>query len=392
VDTTEGDPGTTATTAQDTTTSGTDGPCGNGLLDPGEACDPAGENAEGCSPDCSQGCIALEWLWEGDAQDEVHSRGLAANDDGVSATLLTSGPERWVTVLGEDGTLAWTRPYEGLPYGNPLAFGSNGPLWITGEEHQLVSSSYLRRFALDGTLEIESELLQARAWAAGRALDGGIALAGADPVGPWVGLAGPDGTLQWETPLPDDAWQNSEVYADGVASDGDGNVLVLITVGNLNMWRYLVKLSADGDHLWTQEVGWGSDVFEVGDWPTAMAADGEDGIVLAGGAAGPIGDPMLMVERFDADGTLLWQELPGGWGVAVVGGVDIVTAGDPEDSGRTLLQRLTLDGEPLCRQWVAFAGHDSTAGGHVAEVPGGVNVAGTFEPAAGFVARFSLHD
>jgi len=388
---TSGESTTSASTteASDASTSQGDELCGNGVLDPGEACDPAGQNAVGCNPDCTQGCFALEWLWEDEGDEPTAPRMATASQDGTSATLMILKEHRWVTVLAPDGTLAWEQDAD---HATSVAFDSEGRLWVAGEQTESGTFSLLRRFAADGEPELETEVPIDKVWAAGRGVESGIVLGGEDGVVPWVGLADADGNLQWGVSPQTEGFQDDYVSAEAVATDGNGNVLALVPRISLSPRMHLVKLSAVGEQLWEQLVGEGADFGPQGDWPQALAIDRGDGIVLAGDAAAVGEDTTMMVERFDGEGARLWQETPGGVGVATSQEIDIVTSGNPGEGDRMLLQRRSLDGQLTCELWVAFPGRDRTAGTEVAAVPGGVIVAGVLDPGGTFVARFSVHD
>ena len=118
-----------------------------------------------------------------------------------------------------------------------------------------------------------------------------------------------DGDLVWTRLIASDEFEEST----GVAADSLGNVYVTgYTYGDLGgpYWGasdvFLNKYDADGDLLWSIQPG--SSSFEMVD---DVAVDGLGGVYITGDASARDGDTLLdytdaFVSRFDADGNLIW--------------------------------------------------------------------------------------
>jgi len=202
-----------------------------------------------------------------------------------------------------------------------------------------------------------------------------------------------EGRYEWD-------WVQGERSTDhvsSIASDGDGNTLV---VGALGSGGYVRKLSSDGVELWSQSIP---------GYPAAVAVD-TDGSVVVGGdyGSGSFGGPTrtavdwvdVFVARYHSDGTYDWdQTFEGGnaaratsvaidpTGHIVVGGwfIDQIDLGSGlKTSGRDrngFLVALAGTGVPL---WdVVFGGNGRDVVTSVA-AEGSVWVTGNFQNSVDF--------
>lgn len=134
----------------------------------------------------------------------------------------------------------------------------------------------------------------------------------------------PDGTAMWSKRFGDDNQQE----AQRVAVDADGNVVIigtfrgtvdfgggpLVSAGSRD--AFVVKLDADGNHVWSKRFGDRDEQFGRG-----VATDGQGNVFIAGTAWGTVdfgGGPLksagfddIFVAKLDKDGQHLWSKLFG---------------------------------------------------------------------------------
>ncbi|MBI4688877.1 MAG: SBBP repeat-containing protein [Nitrospirae bacterium] len=136
---------------------------------------------------------------------------------------------------------------------------------------------------------------------------------------------------------------SSNDYAYGAAVDGSGNVYVTGgTYGSLDANTnaggydvFLVKYDANGNKLWTRQMGTSSDDIAYG-----VASDSNGNVYIAGGTYGGLGgctsagEYDIFLVKYDSDGNKLWTRQAGtssddiAYGVAVDGNGDVyVTSG-----------------------------------------------------------------
>lgn len=222
---------------------------------------------------------------------------------------------------------------------------------------------------------------------------------------------GADGQTQWTTPIASPL--NERSY--GVVDGGDGAVIVggyqrIDHSGAQNDDMLAVKLSADGDVLWTATVGDSG----AADRAYGVASDGRGGAYLAGYTSGSVagiasaGDKDALVAHVDASGAVTWATQFGssgedkGFGVAVLASGDVAVCGT---AGGTLpgaaassggydgwVAVLTPEGEVSTLTQLGSTSTDQVSaigalpdGGFLAAGWAGGEVAGSAAPSAGGV-------
>lgn len=334
------DTGTDGSTTADTDTT-LDGPvCGDGVVDPGEACDDANTaEDDGCLADCMLGPggalppLSLEPLAEkeflrcftaidasrlgGDAHALVLGSEILGLqfDDPVTAhvrrlPLPDAAPAAWTYL--EHAEIYGRRPHRAIT-------AENGDVIVVGAvftetlKPDSGGYSWRARFAPDGALvwNHEDELLFVVSSSVALTPQGDFVVAGVgNAFGAWsvLRLFGPDGALKAEFSPPDPPGYFSE-YVD-VAADDDGNIYLLgthVAYDNSHSRVFLYGLSPDASLQWSAELD--SATHPHIDALTLVRTT--DDVLLAAikqhdhpknwKAAGP-----LAFAAFTADGTELW--------------------------------------------------------------------------------------
>lgn len=116
----------------------------------------------------------------------------------------------------------------------------------------------------------------------------------------------PDGTLLWTRQFGTEQFE----YARGVATDKDDNVFITgFTNGGLdgansgNEDLFILKYSADGERLWTKQLGTATSDVAYG-----VATDLNGDAYISGYTEGGLGGNELFIMKFGGDGTQLWTQ------------------------------------------------------------------------------------
>jgi hypothetical protein len=226
-----------------------------------------------------------------------------------------------------------------------------------------------------------------------------------------------DGTLLWVRSFGDPADQ----MADSVAVDGDGNIVLtgsfagaidfgggfLHSAGGQDV--FVVKLDANGAHLWSKSFGDGSDQLGAG-----IAVDGAGDLIVTGsffgtadfggGALVSAGDSDVFLVKLDANGGHLWSKSFGGpadqlpMSIAVDDSKSIVLTGEFSGAldfgggalvstgfGDAFVAKLDANGGHLWSKSFGDGPADTIVGrGVVTDISGSVLILGEFDGAADF--------
>jgi cysteine-rich repeat protein len=378
--TTTTDPGTTSEDA--TSTGQTPDMCGNGVLDPGEACDDGNVLAgDGCLPNCTLGDgVALpaidlppESVWT--CLTTIDAAVLGEPSHVLALGGWTTSPTKSAIVQGfalPDGQASpgsFVHPGLFDRIVDQVATAADGDIVVAGhiytDEPQTAGHLWLARVTAAGQVVWlrEHEALATDPEDLALTPSGDIVLAsrvagwGGGFKPSWLQVFDPDGELVWEHPAP--AGPDSQVSYKAVAVDADGTFYVAGSSQHMGdaQWRLLLAaLAGDGTPQWQTETPArlhlrvapsGIVVTEEG---TLMVAAIESDSSLEFG-----GEPGLAA--FDpAGGLLLWKTLesPQFWNTwagriaAAPGGGALVAWGmSQEDISRTLVARYDEDGEAL---------------------------------------------
>lgn len=150
-------------------------------------------------------------------------------------------------------------------------------------------------------------------------------LNGVDNYDAFVAKFAPGGTLLWGKVFA----ASGDHAALGVAADPSGNVLLTgYSTDSLDFGggdigadndAFLVKLSPEGEHLWSRSLGCSACAVVLGSvYPTALTSDADGAIYVVGSYEGYLGneacdceepdeDGALFVRKYDATGTLVWH-------------------------------------------------------------------------------------
>lgn len=367
--------GSSSTTGDDETTGGaaackpdplpTD-ECGNGALDPGEACDLQDLDDLGCDATCQitttgapvwtavEPGLAFDvaiadsddivvggfknasdrdlWVAKYDTTGgllwSVEWPGIFGNHDQVDAVAidgqnnviavgttdqLVGGGESnadaymWIGKLDADGNELWTVEWDVPNVSGPKDVAVNGNDDIIVVDPS--ANGTLTKLDADGALVWEVPVPVAYSGAVAVDADGSIALTGqipgADSV--WVGKYDSLGAPLWDATFPD-ANDVSVSTGNDIAFDSAGNVIVagqLAAAGSIELW--VTKIAPDGCVSWTRTLG-GPDLRIARD----LAVDSQDRIVVAGSMHDKF---TALVARFDADGDQEWSWIDADSGV-----------------------------------------------------------------------------
>lgn len=334
-----GDPEPT-TGATDSSSSGSESVCGDGVVDGDEACDDRGASAL-CDADCAWIPGALRWSVElpgmfardcAVSQDALHvggSQDPMLNPDGATVAIVRR-------LDSEGGEISEHLLHEGTSDGevNRLAVAEDGGVFAVGEFGSFTPFSIRGRVwaasaqDLDPVWAQEVEPTDAGTFSLAAAVsvgDSAVAVATRGLSAAAVHLLSLDGTPQWTEELAD--WD----IAAGVVLLPDG---ALVVVGADNTEARVLRLSPDGTPQWTHDPG------GLSARPTAIVLDG-DRLLLSGG------DVTGWVAELSLEGDVAWEKPAGPATIEAMvlaeSGVLVVLAAD--DRGG--LQVRATDAEPL---------------------------------------------
>jgi uncharacterized delta-60 repeat protein len=341
--------------------------------------------------------LSHESTWGGPADEEATDMAVARDGSVyVTGTTLSFGAgdrDAFLLKYSPDGSLEWQRTYgtavaqplvRPADFGQGVAAAADGSVYITG---QLAGGNlFLVKFDAAG------HLLWQRTWggsgnfgiAVGVAADGSVYVAG----GTFTFGAGqgdalllkftPDGLLEWAQ-----TWGGvSRESLTGMAIAADGGIYLIGDTSSF-FWNdaFLVKFAADGALLWQRD--WGTmgavNPNDTNAWGVGTADDGS--VYIAGTSTTLAGS--MIVAKFDAAGTLLWQRVAA---PAFGAGFDIAAAADgtvyvtgyanvETEHADTFVITLLPSGK--AREAMTWGGTESEIGASIAVAPdGSILVAG----------------
>ncbi|MFS8067605.1 MAG: SBBP repeat-containing protein, partial [Byssovorax sp.] len=300
------------------------GPCEGAIAPLTENCaTPVDEDCDGLAPACKG---TFSWAKRfGDSSDQ-EARSIAV--DAIGNVLLTGyvkgsidfggGPlnggvgDAWVAKLDPGGGHLWSNRFGGssVQSGQSIATDSAGNVFITGY------------FNGDGDF-------------------GGGVFVSTGPADVFIAKLGADGTHLWSKSFGGEGIESSQ----GLAVDSAGNVVitghfsgsvdfgggVLTSAGNQDV--FVVKLSADGTHLWSKRFGDPSNQGGQG-----VAVDGAGNVLLTsyfngtidfgGGPLASAGNKDVFVAKLDPGGAHLWSKRFGDADVQYARSVAVDSAGN----------------------------------------------------------------
>ncbi|MEM7155959.1 MAG: hypothetical protein AAF799_24115 [Myxococcota bacterium] len=373
-DGTPGDSGTETGEDTDDPTTGGGAMCGNGMTDPGEACDDGnGTDADGCNQDCT---VSGSVLWSHNQSSAVgqNDRGfaVAVDDDGQAyvggdfhnATNL----DFWVRQYTDEDALGWTYQ-SSAGIGNDAARGAlvdGDTLYVAGFRNITGQGNnvWLRSFGLDGSPGLDISY-NAPSNSNDVALDlaltptGNLIVAGYETNN--ISMTGRNGWVREYTPAGSAGWtatyngpSNSTDQVNAVAVDSMGNVAVTgyQTVGSQqDIWVRVYDPA--GAPVWTTTY---EGVEGLNDQGTGIAFDAADNVVVVGWEGATAIPWRLFFRKYDPMGMELWTQTWDGetaegmnaQDVAIDGADDIVVVGQQRvgEFGEMVVRKYDTNGTP----------------------------------------------
>jgi len=341
--------------------------------------------------------LSQESTWGGPNEDEADEIAIAPDGStyvaGTTFSFGAGGSDAFLLKYSATGVLEWQRTYGSAvvpPFFSPNDFGTgvaaapDGSVYLTG--HLSADGLFVAKFDPGGNLVWQ------RTWgdsghfsrAVEVAADGSVYVGGgtfAFGVGQADALLlkfAPDGTIVWAR-----TWggPSREDVAD-VAIGADGGIYMVGETGSF-FWNdaFIVKFAPDGTLLWQRD--WGTMGAVT---PNSSAAWGvgtaHDGSVYITGTSS-MADRSMVVVKFDADGTLLWERLAGppfiiGFDVAAAADGSVYVTGygnfEPQHVDTFVIKLLPTG---RAREGLTWGGSESGAGKSIAVAPdGSILVAG----------------
>jgi uncharacterized delta-60 repeat protein len=348
--------------------------CGDGFERSGvEECDDGDAvDGDGCTNDCARG------LWTrihaGDADEGDYGTGIAADADGnvvVTGYVVNDLFDEqgiWVRKYDPDGEAVWTDLYDlgflGREMSRDVETDAAGNVLVAGD---VDSEIWVRKYEPDGDVlwtVTEDDLGAYRSRAYGVAADaagnvfvaGWIEMSAGDDEDTWLRKYAPDGSVIW-TRTFDAGCASFGDHAYGVATDGDGNVVIAgdyTAPGGVGCATGVLvrKYDADGAVLWTLQ----DDASEA----RGVATDADGNVVVVGfdwnGGAGEGDD--LWIRKYDRDGTRIWTRTHSGaasdddygYGIATDGDGNVLVTGrvvDRADDANIWVRKYDADGDEV---------------------------------------------
>lgn len=301
-----------------------------------------------------------EWVPEG--EDQAYGNRVAVGPAGEiyvtgRGDLADTSWHAWLARYSPDGVRLWAQPFSHGPlgfdtgYGVDVAPGGDVLVGGTAAHWPIEEHGWIARLTADGELlwDIDQPDLS-NAWRIGAHEDGTFVVVGSEP---YFGIDEPpahvtrhaaDGSQLWLYG-PTGVQDLAENLARGVAYDGAGNLY--FTGGLSDHARLLSKLAPDGGVIWELALESGAYDYHSG----ADIAVTESGDVFVGGYI----DHGAWMARFTTDGAEVWSDvvLPGDSfdaieGLALLPDGDVVVVGirsDAEWVTSIWLRRYTPDGD-----------------------------------------------
>ena len=387
--------------------------CGDGFhqLVNSELCDD-GDAMEGdeCNSDCTHAGLWTDtYNGPDDNTDEIH--GVACDSAGnviVAGETYDAdqGDDVWVRKYDPAGAPQWTQTFHGVTsdIGWSVAVAADDDVVVGGSTYTLDDGrdAWVRRYSsagatewtqtFDGAAHEDDEVRGIAVDPSGNVLVAGYVTTGAAQRDVWVRKYSSTGTTQWTRTAAGTDSQDDE--GRGIATDGDGNVLVVgyVWAGASQRDVWVRKYDSAGNELWTRTHD-GPD--GTNDEGNGIAADSARNVIAVGFQTDPALGRDVWVRKYDPDGNELWTstyDAPqhGGdaaHGVAVDGDDAIVVAGAifrGSQSDNVWVRKHDPDGNERWTSTYNSDGFGSDAANAVAVDPAG-NVA-----AAGFETRTDL--
>ena len=347
--------------------------CGDGMRDPGEACDDGNEiEADGCNNDCT---VSGSVLWEhsqasgtGNTDDAY---AVAVDADGrahVAGETFGAGVDFWVRQYTEDGGLGWTVTMDGgaaLNEGARAAVLDGATLYVVGYANVAGQSNnvVLRSFDAGGGLGLDvmyNDPLNGSNVGQGVAVDpmGNIVVAANESVAMqgsniWAREYTPAGATAWTVGYGGPALSTDQARA--VATDAMGNVAVAgyhtVTGQGRDVWVRVYDTA--GAEQWTGTYG---NANALDDEALGVAFDSMGNVVVAGFELDPVIPWRLFLRKYDPGGAELWTmpwdgdtgEGARAFGVTIDAADDIIITGQHREGGfsQLLVRKYDPDGNP----------------------------------------------
>lgn len=332
--------------------------CGDGEVQPPEACDDANPvDADGCNTDCTVSGSVLFEHSQASMMGTDRAFGVGVDSMGnayVGGEIAQATTDAWLRRYGPDDSLGFTLVVD--------AGASDGVRGVAARSSGTTVSGYLGADLFVRSYDDAGN----QSWAdvyngpanggdVGHAIAvdamGNAIVAGHHTVHYFDGVSniahndvfvrkyGPTGAVSW-TQTYGGPINTGQDQARGVATDGAGNVIVAgwesVSGAGRNVW--VRKYDPAGGVLWTQGYA-GPEGLD--DWANAVAVGPDDTIVVAGLEQQMVVPNTLWMRKYDPDGNELWTEAwPGdtsegaqALGVAVDDAGDIVTTGQAVTAG-----------------------------------------------------------
>jgi len=382
--------------------------CGDGFpqIVNSELCDD-GDAMEGdeCDSDCTHAGLWTDtYNGPDDNSDEIH--GVACDSAGnviVAGETYDAdqGDDVWVRKYSPAGAPQWTQTFHSVTsdIGWSVAVAADDDILVGGSTYTLDDGrdAWVRRYSpagatewtqtFDGTAHDDDEVRGIAIDPAGNVLVAGYVTTAAAQRDVWVRKYDSAGAMQWTRTAAGASNQDDEGH--GIATDGDGNVLVVGYVwgGASQRDLWVRKYDSDGNELWTRTHD-GPD--GTNDEGNGIAADSAGNVIVVGFQTDPALGRDVWVRKYDPDGNELWTstyDAPqhGGdaaHGVAVDGDDAIVVGGSifrGVQSDNVWVRKHDPDGNELWTSTYNSDGFGSDVVNAVAVDPDGNVAAGGFE-------------
>jgi cysteine-rich repeat protein len=364
--------------AEDSTGDGesstTDAPtsCGDGIVDDGEQCDDGNRaDSDGCNVDCVEsGSVRWELLYDAPAGQQDCAYDVAANAGGrlaVSGEAQSADMDSYDILtlsIDADGTLAWDIVYDSAStmesgggstdraYG--VAIEDDDEIIVSGHEYIDIETVWVRKYdAGGGTLwtRTGADTHAGRGYGVTLGPDGGIFVTGTHGLHAFVTKYNTNGVEFWTQERKGTNGCNGCDQFWRARPLDDGGAIVGGSFDNDDGDAALVRMDADGNDVWSDEIDSGEDNDGFG----SLVAHGEDTLALLGwgGALAP------ELRSYDVDGNVNWMladPLPGaGYLMDLVatadGGFALLADGyDAEIGYVATVRRFDADGGMLWEQ------------------------------------------
>lgn len=381
--------------------------CGDGFTQVlnSELCDD-GDAIEGdeCNSDCTNAGLWTD-TYNGPANntDEIHGVACDSGDNVivVGETLVTNqGDDVWLRKYAPDGTIAWTQTFHGVTsdIGWGVAVAANDDVLVGGSTYTLDNGrdAWVRRYTpagatvwtqtFNGAANGNEEVRGIAVDPSGDVLVAGYVTTATAQRDIWVRKYSSAGAMQWTRTAAGASNQDDEAH--GIASDGDGNVLVVgyVWAGADGRDIWVRKYDPDGGELWTAT----HDGEGESDEGNGIAADASGNVIATGFHTLATVGRDVWVRKYDPDGSELWTATynapqdgsDAGRGVAVDGDDAVIVSGSifrGSQSDNVWVRKYDADGNELWTSTYNSDGFGSDAGNAVAVDPSGNVAVGGFE-------------